>query len=139
MPYGTDDLLELWREIDCSWCVWSARQEGKRYAMYPRMCMTLIGLALFGIVQIGDSRTAGAIPAMSRQTGEPCSTCHDVIPKLNHTGQKFRTNGFRFPDLNERDTGRDETQRPRSNELGIDEKPELPDRSPQDLRQRGTH
>ena len=41
---------------------------------------------------------AKAIPAFSRQTGESCSTCHTAFPKLNQTGQNFRTNGFRFPE-----------------------------------------
>ena len=107
--------------------------------MSPRMSMILLGLTLSGIVPMGVPRTAGAIPAMSRQTGEPCSTCHDVIPKLNHTGQKFRANGFRFPDLNERDTGRNETPRPRSTELGIDTKPAPPDRALEDLHERDAH
>jgi hypothetical protein len=100
--------------------------------MYPRVRMTLIGLALSGIAQMGIPLTAGAIPAMSRQTGEPCSTCHDVLPKLNHTGQQFRANGFKLPDLNERDLGQDEKSVPRSTELGIDTKPESPDSSLED-------
>lgn len=107
--------------------------------MDPRGCLILMGLALSGIVQLEAPRTADAIPAMSRQTGEPCSTCHDVIPRLNHTGQHFRANGFRLPDLKERDLGRDEKLVPRSTELGIDTKPESPNRSPEDLSQRDAH
>ena len=107
--------------------------------MSPRMSMILLGLTLSGIAQMGIPLTAGAIPAMSRQTGEPCSTCHDVIPKLNPTGQKFRANGFRLPDLNERDTGRKEKSRPRSTERWIDTKPAPPDRALEDRRERDAH
>src|SRR5262249_36602101 len=41
---------------------------------------------------------ADAVPAFSRQTEKSCSTCHQALPKLNQTGQGFRTNGFRFPE-----------------------------------------
>ena len=88
--------------------------------MYLRVCMILVGLALSGVVQVVVPKTAVAIPAWSRQTGEPCSTCHDVIPKLNHTGQNFRANGFRFPDRTERDTAQDVPKAPRSDESKID-------------------
>lgn len=104
--------------------------------MFP---MILMALTLSGIVQLGVPRTAGAIPAMSRQTGEPCSTCHDVLPKLNHTGQKFRANGFRFPDFNEQGTDWDEKPRPRATEQGIDTKPAPRDRALEDLRERDAH
>ena len=99
--------------------------------------VVIAGLALFTVGQAMSVRSALAIPAWSRQTGEPCSTCHDVIPKLNHTGQEFRVNGFRLPDLNKRDVGRDETPKPGSTENGLDMKPEPSDRSFENLRGRG--
>lgn len=102
---------------------------GHRLAMYPRVFMTLVGLALFGVVQVTVPKTTAAIPAMSRQTGEPCSTCHDVIPKLNYTGQHFRANGFRLPDLK----GRDEKSLPRSTERKSEAKPEPAERSMDEL------
>lgn len=117
---------------------WKRRgQEDKRHIMDPRPPLILVGLALSGIVQLEAPTTADAIPAMSRQTGEPCSTCHDVIPRLNHTGQQFRANGFRLPAPNGQDLSRDETPIPRSNQLGIDAKPDPPDGSLQDHRERG--
>lgn len=79
--------------------------------------MLVVGVALSGFLPIMVPRTAIASPAMSRQTGEPCSTCHDVIPKLNFTGQKFRTNGFRLPEIKARNADRVEKPVPRSTEL----------------------
>lgn len=88
--------------------------------MYARAVILFVGVVLSGFVLVAAPRTAIAIPAMSRQTGEPCSTCHDVIPKLNPTGQKFRANGLRFPGHTERDTTPNVTPVPRSEEKEID-------------------
>lgn len=51
-----------------------------------------------GLLTLLMPHEAEAIPAFSRQTGQSCSTCHVAFPKLNQTGQNFRTNGFRFPE-----------------------------------------
>ena len=58
----------------------------------------MLTVAVSGVWAVVAPKKAEAIPAFSRQTGKPCSICHDVIPKLNQTGQDFRTNGFRFPE-----------------------------------------
>ena len=58
----------------------------------------MLTVAVSGVWVVVAPKKAEAIPAFSRQTGKPCSTCHDVIPKLNQTGQNFRANGFRFPE-----------------------------------------
>ena len=84
--------------------------------MYARAVILFVGVVLSGFVLVAAPKTAIAIPAMSRQTGEPCSTCHDVIPKLNPTGQKFRANGLRFLGCTERDTTPNVTPVPRSEE-----------------------
>lgn len=78
------------------------------------MHIILIGLSLYGLVQMVAPKTAEGTLSRSRQTGEPCSTCHDVIPKLNHTGLQFRANGFRLPNLTDQNTSLDETPRPRT-------------------------
>jgi thiol-disulfide isomerase/thioredoxin len=91
--------------------------------------MLIVGLTLSGFVVIAFSKTVLATPAFSQQTGEPCTTCHDIIPKLNHTGQNFRTNGFRLPAIKEQKTDRDLQPVPRPAELGIEAKPEPADRS----------
>jgi len=59
---------------------------------------SILTLTVSGVWAVIAPKMAEAIPVFSRQTGKPCSTCHDVIPKLNQTGQNFRTNGFRFPE-----------------------------------------
>lgn len=58
----------------------------------------LLSVAITGVLAIVVPKTAEAIPAFSRQTEKSCSTCHSAFPKLNQTGQNFRTNGFRFPE-----------------------------------------
>lgn len=68
--------------------------------MWVRMSTYAVMLSVVasGIVVVITPKTAEAIPAFSRQTEKSCSTCHQAIPKLNQTGQSFRTNGFRFPE-----------------------------------------
>jgi hypothetical protein len=63
---------------------------------------------------------AEAIPAFSRQTGKPCSTCHSVVPKLNQIGQNFRANGFRFPEDKERKAVQDLKLLPYSAEIEVE-------------------
>ncbi|MDR4470679.1 MAG: hypothetical protein MRJ68_20675 [Nitrospira sp.] len=58
----------------------------------------LLSSSVSALVTMIAPKEAEAIPAFSRQTGESCSTCHTAFPKLNQTGQNFRTNGFRFPE-----------------------------------------
>jgi len=60
------------------------------------MVAVMLGSLASGLVAMLAPQEAEAIPAFSRQTGESCSTCHTAFPKLNQTGQNFRTNGFRF-------------------------------------------
>src|SRR5215472_8382895 len=43
-----------------------------------------------------------AIPAFARKYGMPCSSCHEVWPKLSPFGQQFKDNGYQMG--NERDT-----------------------------------
>ncbi|MGB4068645.1 MAG: hypothetical protein WBK08_11495 [Nitrospira sp.] len=62
------------------------------------MLAVILGSLASGLVAMLAPQEAEAIPAFSRQTGESCSTCHTAFPKLNQTGQNFRTNGFRFPE-----------------------------------------
>ena len=116
-------------------------QSDKRRVMDLRPYMILVGLLLSGIVHMGGPYPADAIPAMSRKTGEPCSTCHDVIPKLNHVGQQFRENGLRFPHLTERQTSREKRcmPPPTSSELGIDGMTKQSERCPEGYREHDAH
>src|SRR5450432_111578 len=56
-----------------------------------------LSLAVVGLVLLGASGTASAIPAFARKYGTSCVTCHTIYPKLNPFGEAFRRNGFRFP------------------------------------------
>ncbi len=58
-------------------------------------------LALFAISAspvIPILHTASAMPNFARKYGLGCGSCHDVIPKLNEFGWKFRAAGYRMPD-----------------------------------------
>ena len=90
--------------------------------MRPRVLLgtIIVSIAVLGVLAIVAPERAGAIPAFSRQTGKPCSTCHSVIPKLNQTGQNFRTSGFRFPEDTEREALQDLKHVPRSAEIEVE-------------------
>jgi hypothetical protein len=68
--------------------------------MVVRKFASVVVLSLLGTGGMAAlvPQEADAIPAFSRQTEKSCSTCHQALPKLNQTGQSFRTNGFRFPE-----------------------------------------
>jgi hypothetical protein len=42
-----------------------------------------------------------ALPAFARKYGMPCSSCHEVWPKLSPFGQQFKDNGYQM--MNDRD------------------------------------
>jgi thiol-disulfide isomerase/thioredoxin len=90
------------------------------YTVYSRVRLitVVVGTVLSGLLAIASPKTAEAVPAFSRQTGEPCSTCHDVIPKLNQLGQNFRINGFRFSERNEQKAAPDPKPAPHSPDMG---------------------
>jgi hypothetical protein len=92
----------------------------------------MVSITLSGLSAVVVPKTADAIPAFSRQTGKPCSTCHSVIPKLNQTGQNFRTNGFRFPEEKERKAEQDLKHVPGSAEIEVEAEFEKKDRCVQD-------
>jgi len=50
---------------------------------------------------------AGAMPFFARRIGRDCSYCHMAIPKLNDTGNIFRSNGYRFVAEDEWEDARD--------------------------------
>lgn len=67
-----------------------------RRRMWPHRIA--VCLVISEVLTMIAAQQAGAIPAFSRQTEKSCSTCHQALPKLNQTGQSFRTNVFRFPE-----------------------------------------
>src|SRR5665213_2526660 len=42
--------------------------------------------------------TASAMPNFARKYELSCGSCHDVVPRLNEFGWKFRAAGYRMPD-----------------------------------------
>lgn len=45
--------------------------------------------------------TSYAIPAFARRYKTSCTSCHVLIPKLNHFGKAFKANGYRIPPKDE--------------------------------------
>ncbi len=63
-------------------------------------CARLITIILFAAVMpglLGISKPTSAMPMFARKYGVSCATCHTSPPKLNETGYRFRTAGFRWP------------------------------------------
>ena len=90
--------------------------------MWPQVSWStvILSIAVSGWLAIMAPEKAEAIPAFSRQTGKPCSTCHSVVPKLNQMGQNFRTNGFRFPEAMKREALQNLNHVPRSAEIEVE-------------------
>lgn len=90
--------------------------------MWPQVSWgtVILSIAVSGWLAIMAPEKAEAIPAFSRQTGKPCSTCHSVVPKLNQVGKNFRTNGFRFPEDTEREALQNLKHVPRSAEIEVE-------------------
>jgi hypothetical protein len=49
---------------------------------------------LAGILTIGFSPPAQALPSFARQTGQPCGTCHTDFPALTPYGRRFKLLGY---------------------------------------------
>lgn len=80
----------------------------------------MLSVGAAGLLAVFAPQEAAAIPAFSRQTGKSCSTCHSAFPKLNQTGQNFRTNGFRFPEDGEWNDVQDLKHVPLSAEVEVE-------------------
>jgi hypothetical protein len=55
-------------------------------------------IVAFVLAVAGVSIPANSMPNFARKYGVSCATCHTVVPKLNETGFKFRSAGYRMPD-----------------------------------------
>lgn len=53
-----------------------------------------LAAALAGSIFLAAS--ASAVPLFARKYGVACGTCHEVWPRLNDFGQRFRDNGYRM-------------------------------------------
>lgn len=49
---------------------------------------------LAGLVLLGASPLASAVPSFARQTGMPCSGCHTTYPELTQFGRSFKLTGY---------------------------------------------
>ncbi|MGO9869484.1 MAG: hypothetical protein ACLPJY_17720, partial [Rhodomicrobium sp.] len=52
------------------------------------------GLFILAAGAILQPRSASAVPAYARQTGQPCSTCHTMWPELTPFGRQFKLMGY---------------------------------------------
>lgn len=59
-------------------------------------CFVCVGIAVSLVILVGV-QGAKAIPVFARKYKTSCTTCHTIIPKLNHFGLAFRANGYRIP------------------------------------------
>jgi hypothetical protein len=80
----------------------------------------MLSVGAAGLLAVFAPQEAAAIPAFSRQTGKSCTTCHSAFPKLNQTGQNFKTNGFRFPEDGEWNDVQDLKHVPLSAEIEVE-------------------
>ena len=51
-------------------------------------------IATMGIVAMGASDPASALPSFARQTGQPCGACHTDFPGLTPFGREFKLGGY---------------------------------------------
>jgi hypothetical protein len=58
---------------------------------------------LIGCLLVAWPWDAGAVSQFTRKYNEPCSTCHNVFPRLNYYGERFLRNGYQKPDSEEGD------------------------------------
>lgn len=56
----------------------------------PAIGIGLVGLVVFLL----DNGPARAVPSLTRQTGQPCGTCHTDFPALTPYGRRFKLLGY---------------------------------------------
>ncbi len=67
----------------------------------PRTILFIMASTIFVIVFLSLDSPSYAIPAFARRYQTSCSSCHIIIPKLNHFGKAFKANGYRIPPKDE--------------------------------------
>jgi hypothetical protein len=69
------------------------------------MVRALPAVAVAGILFMACTSPADAVPAFARQTNMSCNQCHTVhggpVPNFTMTGKKFRSIGYRIPNVRE--------------------------------------
>jgi hypothetical protein len=59
----------------------------------PFAALALVAVAA-GLLTIGFTSPAQALPSFARQTGQPCGTCHTDFPALTPYGRRFKLLGY---------------------------------------------
>ena len=49
---------------------------------------------ILAILLLASMRPAEAVPSFTRQTGQPCATCHTAFPELTPFGRNFKLTGY---------------------------------------------
>lgn len=62
----------------------------------PSLDPAVAGALAAAAVLLAASPPARAVPLFARKYGVACSSCHEVWPRLNDFGQRFRDNGYRM-------------------------------------------
>ncbi|MEO8317574.1 MAG: cytochrome C [Bradyrhizobium sp.] len=57
-------------------------------------CGIALTVVSSGLLTIGFSEPAQALPSFARQTGQPCGTCHTDFPALTPYGRRFKLLGY---------------------------------------------
>jgi hypothetical protein len=59
----------------------------------PGRILVVSALLVFAIGWLAPA-PASALPSFARQTGQPCATCHTIIPELTPYGRRFKLSGY---------------------------------------------
>jgi hypothetical protein len=64
----------------------------KTFSAFKRLPVCLMGLAL--LAPVFHSLPASAVTSYTKQTGQPCATCHTAFPELTPFGRQFKLRAF---------------------------------------------
>jgi hypothetical protein len=69
----------------------SRTQKQKHFGSFKKLFPAMAGL---GLAFLLTTPQAHATASFSRQTGQPCNTCHTTFPELTPFGRAFKLNGY---------------------------------------------
>ena len=59
----------------------------------PTLVIAVFAMLIFASGWLAPS-PASALPSFARQTGQPCATCHTMVPELTPYGRRFKLMGY---------------------------------------------